>query len=210
MLIADDSAVTRFGIRTMLENAGFEVCAMAADSPSAVELAVQERPDVCVLDVMMPQGGGIRAAREISRHLPDTAILMLSSSDAGEDVSSALREGAWGYVLKDADLHALTDAVRSAAGGERPFSKRAVRELMHEEVVHRLRAAAADGRGASLTDGEWDVLDLLARGLSTESAALRLGVGEARVRRDAAQAVRKLGVEDQDAALELVRRIRSR
>lgn len=210
MLIADDSAVTRFGIRSVLENAGFEVCAMAADSPSAVELAVKECPDVCVLDVMMPQGGGIRAAREISQQLPETAILMLSSSEAGEDVSSALREGAWGYVLKDADLHALTDAVRSAAGGERPFSKRAVRELMHEEVVHRLRAAAADGRGASLTDGEWDVLDLLARGLSTESAALRLGVGEARVRRDAAQAVRKLGVEDQDAALELVRRIRSR
>jgi len=209
VLIADDSAVTLFGVRAALERAGFEVCAEAADCRSAVERAIEERPDVCVLDVMMPRGGGIRAAREISQHLPGTAILMLSSSGAGEDVLSALREGAWGYILKDAQLHALADAVRSAADGERPFSKRAVRELMNEEVVHVRRAGAAEGRGAALSDGEWEVLDLLARRLSTKSVALRLGVGEAEVRAQAAKAVRKLEVDDREAALELVRRMRS-
>ncbi len=209
VLIADDSAVTRFGIKTTLERAGFDVCAEAVDSANAVELAIETRPDVCVLDVMMPKGGGIRAAREISQSLPETAILMLSSSEAGEDVSSALREGAWGYILKDADLDAVTAAVRSAAAGEQPLSKRVVRELMNEEAVRGRRAAAADGRGAWLTDEEWDVLDLLDRRLSTESVALRLGIGEADVRHAVAEAVRKLGVVDGDAALELVRRMRS-
>jgi len=209
VLIADDSAVTLLGVRAALERAGFEVCAAAADSASAVEQAVKERPDVCVLDVMMPKGGGIRAAREISQRLPETAILMLSSSAAGEDVLSALREGAWGYILKDAKLDALADAVRSAADGGRPFSKRAVRELMKEEVVHAKRAGAAEGRGASLIDGEWEVLDLLARRLPTKSVALRLGIGEAEVRSHAATAMRKLGVEDREAAFELVRRMRS-
>ena len=130
MLIADDSAVTRFGMRTALERAGVEVVAEAADGESAVELAVRERPDVCLVDMKMPKGGGVHAVREIKRSLPETPVVMLTASESGDDVLAALREGAWGYILKDEDLAEITRAVQSAAAGERPISKRAMRELL--------------------------------------------------------------------------------
>lgn len=132
VLIADDSAVTRFGVRTALEQAGFDVCGEAADSEAAIQLAVSERPDVCLLDMKMPKGGGVHAVREITRALPDTPIVVLTGSESGADLLAALREGAWGYILKDEDLTAITHAVQSAAAGERPISKRAMRELLRE------------------------------------------------------------------------------
>jgi DNA-binding NarL/FixJ family response regulator len=130
VLIADDSAVTRFGVRTALEQAGIEVCAEAADSEAAVQQAICERPDVCLLDMKMPKGGGVGAVREITRALPGTPIVMLTASESGGDLLAALREGAWGYILKDEDLTAITRAVQSAAAGERPISKRAMRDLL--------------------------------------------------------------------------------
>jgi DNA-binding NarL/FixJ family response regulator len=208
VLIADDSAVTRFGVRTVLERAGFEVCGEAADAAAAVALAIDETPDVCVLDMMMPAGGGIRAVREISRALPGAAILMLTGSDSGEDVLTALQQGASGYVLKDEAMDAIADAVRGVAAGERPMSKRVVRGLMSEAVVRERREAAADGRGARLTDREWDVLDLLAAGWTVPDAALRLGLDRGDVERTAERAREKLQVADRHAAFEVVRRLR--
>lgn len=129
-LIADDSAVTRLGVRTALEQAGIEICAEVTDGEAAVEAALREHPDICVLDMKMPKGGGIRAIREISRLLPETPILMLTGSESGGDLLVALREGAWGYILKDEDLDAVTRAVEAAVGGERPISKRAMQDAL--------------------------------------------------------------------------------
>jgi DNA-binding NarL/FixJ family response regulator len=130
VLIADDSAVTRFGVKAALQQAGIDVCAEAADGEAAVELAVSERPDVCLLDMKMPKGGGLHAVREIGRALPGTPIVMLTASESGTDVLEALREGAWGYILKDEDLTAITEAVKSAAAGDNPISKRAMRDML--------------------------------------------------------------------------------
>jgi DNA-binding NarL/FixJ family response regulator len=130
VLIADDSAVTRFGVRMALEQAGVDVCAEAADAEAAVELALSERPDVCLLDLKMPKGGGVRSAREIAKAMPGTPIVMLTASESGADLLDALRGGAWGYILKDDDLTAIIGAVKAAAAGERPISKRAMRDLL--------------------------------------------------------------------------------
>jgi DNA-binding NarL/FixJ family response regulator len=208
VLIADDSQVTRFGIRTVLERAGLEVCGEAADGAAAIELAVAEHPDVCLLDVNMPNGGGIFAVREIIQQVPGAQILMLTSSDAGEDVYSALQHGATGYVLKDEAMDEITDAVRAAAAGEGVMSKRIVRGLMSETAVRERRAGAAGGRGELLTDGEWDVLELLALGRSEHDVALRVGIEEDKVDRVAEMGRRKLGCEDRHAAYEVIRRIR--
>jgi len=205
VLIADDSSVTRFGIRMALEQAGFEVCAEAADGDAAVELANAARPDLCILDVMMPKGGGIRAVREITRDLPGVKILMLTGSEAGEDVRDALRHGASGYVLKDEDLSAITDAARKTVAGESPLSTRAVRDLLDEERVGLRRMGLADGRGSLLSDGEWQVLELLAGGRSEHDIALRLGIDEQAIARMVSSACDTLEVSDRRAALELVR-----
>ncbi|MGA2924808.1 MAG: response regulator transcription factor [Solirubrobacteraceae bacterium] len=209
VLIADDSAVTRFGIRTALEHAGFEVCAEAADGDAAVQLATAQQPDVCVLDVMMPKGGGIRAVREIARDVPSTKILMLTGSEAGEDVRDALRQGASGYVYKDEDLAAITDAVRKTVAGETPMSTRAVRDLLNEERVGLRRMGLANGRGSLLSDREWQVLELLAGGRSDDEVALRLGIEPDAVAGDLSRACDTLEVPDRRAALELVRGLQS-
>ncbi len=209
VLIADDSSVTRFGIRMALEQAGFEVCAEAADGDAAVELANAERPDLCILDVMMPKGGGIRAVREIARELPGVKILMLTGSEAGEDVRDALRHGASGYVLKDEDLAAITDAARKTVAGETPMSTRAVRDLLNEERVGLRRMGLADGRGSLLSDREWQVLELLAGGRSERDVALRLGIDERAVALLVSSACNTLEVRDRRAALELVRGLQS-
>jgi DNA-binding NarL/FixJ family response regulator len=210
VLIADDSEVTRFGIRVALEQEGFEICAEAADAKAAVELAMSERPDVCILDVVMPEGGGIRAVREIASQLPEAKMVMLTGSEAGEDVRDALRLGATGYVLKDENLRQVTEAVREAVSGERPMSKRAVGDLLEAERLRQRRAELADGRGALLSDREWDVLELLAGGRSEDEVGLRLGLETGAISLEAGRAERKLGVRSRQDALELVRGLRSR
>ncbi len=210
VLIADDSEVTRFGIRVALEQEGFEICAEAADAETAVELALSQRPDVCILDVVMPEGGGIRAVREIGSQLPETKMVMLTGSDAGEDVRDALRLGATGYVLKDENLAQVTRAVQDAIEGERPMSKRAVGDLLGQERLRRRRSELADGRGELLTDREWEVLELLAGGRSEEEVGLRMGLETGTVSLEATRAERKLAVPSRHAALELVRGLRSK
>lgn len=210
VLIADDSEVTRFGIRVALEREGFEICGEAADARVAVELALAEKPDICILDVVMPEGGGIRAVREIARKLPEAKIVMLTGSEAGEDVRDALRLGAAGYVLKDENLRQVTKAVRDLVRGERPMSKRAVGDLLDQERLRYRRSELADGRGALLSDREWEVLELLAGGRSEQDVALRLGVDARTISAEASEAERKLDVASREAALELVRGLRAK
>ena len=110
-LLADDHAPSRAGVRSLLELNGFSVCAEAVDA------AVRERPDLCVLDVNMP-GGGIAAAAEISSRVSATAIVMLTVSSDRDDVAAALGAGACGYVLKGTDPEHLLTALRRALAGE--------------------------------------------------------------------------------------------
>jgi DNA-binding NarL/FixJ family response regulator len=117
VLIADDHAPTRAGVRMALERAQLEVCAEVASADQAVRAALEQRPDVCLLDIEMP-GGGIRAAAEIADRVPRARILMLTVSRDENDLFDALRAGASGYLLKDMDPAELPAAVRSAAAGD--------------------------------------------------------------------------------------------
>jgi DNA-binding NarL/FixJ family response regulator len=206
VLIADDHPLVRDGVRDALTRCGVNVCAEAADTAGAVEAAVRERPDVCLLDIDMP-GNGIVAAREISQRLPETAVVMLTVSDDELDLLAAVRAGAVGYLLKDSDPDRLAFALHGVVSGEAALPRR----LMACVLDHvrgggaRRRPRLRMPRGAQLTEREWEVLELMHDEMSTRDVAARMSVSPVTVRRHLSSAVAKLGVDDRSAALALVR-----
>lgn len=207
VLIADDHPPTRAGVRLALERDTFKVCAEAADGPSAVAAARRERPDVCLLDINMP-GDGIKAAEEISRELPETAVVMLTVSRSDSDLFDALRVGASGYLIKDIDPARLPLALKGVLEGEAALPRRLVALLIEEfrERQHRRRIPLVGRRGVELTDREWEVLELMRQGLSTEDIAGRLFISSGTVRTHVSSILRKLHVPTRQAAVELLDR----
>jgi DNA-binding NarL/FixJ family response regulator len=205
VLIADDHPPTRAGIRSSLEGDGFVVCAEVADAPSAVEAAIRERPDLCLLDIHMP-GNGISAAREISTRVPETAVVVLTVSRDDDDVFDALRAGASGYLLKDMDAARLPIALKGVLKGEAALPRRLVARLVDEfrERGRQRRVPILAERGALLTSREWEVLELMRAGLTTAQISDRLFISPATVRSHVAAILRKLGAPDRQAALRLL------
>jgi DNA-binding NarL/FixJ family response regulator len=162
VLLADDHAPSRAGVRAALEGHGFLVCAEAADAASAIEAAERERPDVCLLDIRMP-GSGITAASAISAKLPETAIVILTVSHDDADLFDALRAGAAGYLLKDTDPRRLPALLTSVIRGEGALSPGLTAKLIEEfrERGRRRRLPLQGSRGVELTSREFEVLDLL-------------------------------------------------
>jgi len=203
VLIADDHAPTRADVREILEaDPRFEVVAEAADAASAVEKAMAERPDVCLLDVHMP-GSGVGAAWEISARLPRAKIVMLTVSREDRHLFAALRAGAAGYLLKDMDAsrlpHALSDALEGKAALPRELTSRLVEEF--RDRGPRRRTALAEGPYAALTSREWQVLDLLRQELTTAEIARRLTLSPVTVRTHVNNILRKVRAPNREALL---------
>jgi DNA-binding NarL/FixJ family response regulator len=207
VLVADGHAPTRAGVRRALDGHGFEVCAEAGDAGGAVEAALREHPDVCLLDVGMP-GNGIAAAAEIARALPGTAIVMLTVSNDDDDLFAALRLGADGYLLKDVAPDRLPSLLASVLEGEAALSPAFVARLVEEfRSRGRRRLLTLPGRrGVELTSREWEVLQLLRRGRTTGEIARSLFVSETTVRTHVSAIVRKLRVRDRRAVVKLLER----
>jgi DNA-binding NarL/FixJ family response regulator len=191
-------------LRHALEADGFTVIAEAANAQQAVERAVEERPDICLLDVDMP-GSGIFAAGEITNRVSGTAVVMLSDSSHDADLFDALRAGALGFLLIDTDPERISHALRGVLAGEAAIPRKLVMRLLDEYRSQggRRRFQIA-GRAFELTSREWEVIEMMRSGLTTADAAQRLFVSPVTVRRHVSAVVRKLGVEDRDAALELL------
>jgi DNA-binding NarL/FixJ family response regulator len=207
VLIADDHPPTRAGVKAALERGGFVVCAEAPDARTAIQAARREGPDVCLLDIHMP-GDGIRAAETISHELPDAAVVMLTVSRTDEDLFNALRAGASGYLLKDIDPARLPLALRGVLEGEAALPRRLVALLIEEfrERKRRRRIPLVGRRAAELTDREWEVLEAMRQGLTTDEIAARLFISPVTVRTHISAILRKLHVETREAALELLER----
>ena len=207
VLIADDHAPTRDDVKRALTEGGLTVCAEAADAAHAVQLALETRPDVCLLDIRMP-GGGVAAAWEIAARLPTTKIVMLTVSGDDTTLFAALRAGAVGFLVKDIDLRtlprALTDAAEGRAAIPRSLVARMVKQFHGTDPRFRTTAMSG-GLGPRLTSREWDVLVGLADGMSTREIGRRLQLKQSGVRAHISAIVRKLGVEDRDAAIEYFR-----
>jgi two-component system nitrate/nitrite response regulator NarL len=206
VLIADDHAPTRGDVREAIEQDGrLEVCAEVADAVAAVETAVRERPDLCILDVRMP-GGGLAATWEITARLPETKVVMFTVSADDDDLFAALRAGASGYLLKDLSPARMIPALLEVLDGEAAIPRSLVSRLVatFQDPAPRRRALVGSRQTAGLTSREWQVLDLLRRGLSTAEIAERLFVSRATVRSHVAAVLRKLRVPDRESAIRLL------
>jgi DNA-binding NarL/FixJ family response regulator len=208
VLVADDHAPSRDDVRRALEcDERFRVCAAAADAAEAIQAAVRERPDVCLLDVRMP-GGGLAAAWEIGARLPQTKIVMLTVSEDDADLVAAVQAGADGYLLKTMNMRRLPDALDGVRSGEAAMPRTLVARLLgyfHGREPRWRRLITDDRLGGRLTSREWEILEMLAQGLATSDIARQLVLSASAVRVHIAAVVRKLGVADRAAAIDLFR-----
>jgi DNA-binding NarL/FixJ family response regulator len=203
VLIADDHAVVRQGLRTFLElQEDIEVVEDVADGEAAVAAAERQAPDVVLMDLAMPRLDGVEAIRRIRERRPEARVLVLSSFLDDERLFPAVRAGAAGYMLKDAEPHELVRAIRTVHRGE---------GLLHPAVAARLMEEFADGSppppdAGDLTTREREVLMLIARGLSNKLIARELSISEKTVKAHVSSILAKLGVTDRtQAALYAVR-----
>lgn len=202
VLLADDHAPLRRALRSDLEAAGFAVCAEAADAGGAVAAALRERPELCLLDVRMP-GGGVAAAWEITAGLPETKVVMLTVSRDDDHLFGALRAGASGYLLKDADPPRLAETLRAVVAGDLVLAPALAARLLEEvrqplprRSLWRWPRRNEDGVG----ERESQVLELMRRELSTAEIARRLGLSEEEVRSDAAAILRRVRFPGRESA----------
>jgi DNA-binding NarL/FixJ family response regulator len=203
VVVADDHRPTREEIRLALEEGGgFEVCAEAGDAPGAIDAAVRERPDICLLDINMP-GSGVAAAWEIAARLPQTKVVMLTVSTEDRDLFAALKAGAAGYLLKGADDAEVREALTRVVRGEAALAPTLVGRVITEfrDRSARRRRTQAEGPEAQLTSREWQILDLLRHGLTTSEIARRLVLSPVTVRTHVNSIMKKLRAESREELL---------
>lgn len=199
ILIVDDHVVVRQGLRIFLGlDPDLEIVAEANDGAEALELARQHHPDVVLMDLLMPVMSGVEATAAIRRELPDTEVLALTSVLEDTAVLEAMRAGAIGYLLKNTDAPQLRRAVKAAANGQVQLSPQVAAQLVSE--MRNLHSAE------QLTEREWMVLRLLARGQSNREIATNLQISETTVKTHVKNVLGKLGVPSRtQAALYAVR-----
>jgi two-component system, NarL family, response regulator LiaR len=203
VLIADDHAIVRKGITALLsESGGFEVVAEVADGQEAVLRAEELRPDVILMDLLMPVMDGIEATRRITSHQPGTHILVLTSFAADNKVFPAIKAGATGYLLKDSSPEDLVRAIRQVHRGEPSLHPIIARKLL-QEIANPPELQPAP---EALTAREMAVLRLIAEGLSNQEIADRIMVSEPTVRAHVSRILGKLHLASRtQAALYAVR-----
>lgn len=199
IVIADDHPVVRQGLRIFLESdTEFEVVGEAVDGNGAVELARQLRPDVLVMDLLMPELDGIAATAVIRREVPSVEVVILTWVVEANHVVSAVRAGAVGYLLKDSDPLELRRAIHGAAAGRVQLAPEAAMRLMRE--MRSLNGPE------SLTERETEILRLLGQGLTNKDIACSLQIGEKTVKTHVSNVLAKLGLQSRtQAALHAVR-----
>jgi NarL family two-component system response regulator LiaR len=202
VLLVDDHAVVREGLRAYLElQDGIEVVGEAADGSEGVAAAERLRPDVILMDLVMPRLDGVGAMRELRRRLPSARVIVLTSFTDDAKLLPAVQAGAAGYLLKNAQPQEIARAVRTAHSGDALLDPHVAARLLDS-----IARPAGEAPGQALTRREHEVLGLIGRGFSNKRIARELGIAEKTVKTHVGHVLAKLGVADRtQAALHAVR-----
>lgn len=193
LVMVDDHPVVRGGLKALLESEpDMQVIGEASNGDEAVDVVLDLRPDLVLMDLQMPGTGGVAATRTILEQWPEARILVLTTYETDEAIVSAVEAGASGYLLKDAATDVLADAVRRAAAGETVLAPPVARRL-----VERVRQPGA----MALSTRELEVLREVARGASNSSIASTLHISQATVKTHLLHIYDKLAVNDRAAAV---------
>lgn len=204
VLLVDDHRFFREGVRNVLKNAAdVLVVAEAASGNEAIDLAAAHQPRVVLMDLQMPGLNGVDATQRILRVCPDACIVVLSMSDDTDSILAAVRAGACGYVLKDADESELLRAIHAAAHGEAFFS-RAITRLLRQYMTS-IEPVSARMAFPDLTEREREILALMARGMGNDDIGQRLGTSLKTVRNQVSSILTKLQISSRDEAIERAR-----
>jgi len=198
VLVADDHALFRDGIISLLEAAGFDVVGQAGDGQAAVEAALRLRPDLVLLDITMPQMSGLEALRLIKRELPETQVVMLTVSDDDADLSEAVESGALGYLLKNLSADQFFEMLDGLQQGEAAMTRQTTTRLMKGLAdLSSQRAEPVE----SLTEREIELLRLVAEGMSNKAIAQTLSISENTIKYHIRNILQKLGVQNRTEAV---------
>lgn len=207
-IVADDDPFARRMVKDALQRAGVVVVAEAHHGREAVELTLYYRPDVVLMDVVMPNLDGIAATRQIVEEVPEQRIVLLTSADEDEMGVLGLRAGAVGFLTKDVDVSVLPRALARALEGEAVISRR-----LGMRLVEHLRRVPEDAPGlrpvkSPLTSREWEVVDLLCEELTTDEIATALVLSTETVRSHVKHILRKLDARSRAEAVATAQKMR--
>ncbi|HUP72579.1 MAG TPA: response regulator transcription factor [Acidimicrobiales bacterium] len=203
LMLADDHRMLREGLSRSMREQGFDIVGEAGDGAEAVALALSVRPDVILMDVTMPEIDGVEACRQVRAQLPDTKVVMLTMHADQGVLTSAIRAGATGYLVKDCSTEEIASAVRMAAGGETALSPQLAASMLNE--VRRWDQPHKEEERV-VTKREEEVLQLIADGCSTPEVAEKLYISQKTVKNHLASIYQKLDARDRtQAVLQAVR-----
>jgi DNA-binding NarL/FixJ family response regulator len=202
VVIVDDQAMVRQGLRLILELEGIEVLAEAEDGEQGVAAVRRHEPDVVLMDVRMPRVDGIEATRRIVAADLPTRVLVLTTFDLDQHVYDALRAGAAGFLLKDVTADRLVAAVEETAAGETPMAGSVLRRVI-DQFVRRLPDPGATNRLGELSERETEVFALVGAGLTNQEIAERLFISVATVKSHVRHILAKLDLRDRVQAVVL-------
>ena len=205
VLIVDDHALFRRGLREHLEASGLDVVGEAEDAASAVALTAETEPEVVLMDIWMPGGSGIDATRRLRATVPDTRVLIMTVSTEEEVVAEAILAGACGYLLKDSGGDEILAAIVAAAAGESALSPR-IASVLIQRMREREPPATDDGDRPTLTRREREVLSLVVEGKDNKDIAAELVISAETVKTHVSSILVKLKADNRvQAAVKAVR-----
>jgi two-component system nitrate/nitrite response regulator NarL len=193
VLIIDDHALFRVGLQGLLEQRGIEVADAVASGIEGLQRAAELRPDIVLLDLRMPDMGGLEVLKKLRENVPGIPVVMLTTSNEETDLIKSLRSGAQGYLLKDMEPDELVSALRDIENGKNVVAQD-LTDALARMVQGDSNIADDDGPFSELTPREMEILCLLAEGQSNKLIARNLGISDGTVKLHVKAILRKLGI----------------
>ena len=195
VLVVDDHDLFRDGIASLLRARGYEVAGEASDGIEAVGQARELEPDLVLMDIRIPNMGGLEATRLIKAELPEVKVVILTVSDEEEDLFEAIKSGAQGYLLKKLKSNAFFDLISGVTDGEAPISPQMAAKMV-EEFTRQTRSSRNPEGQAGLSDREMEVLKLVAQGRTNKELAADLTISDSTVKYHLRNILDKLHLEN--------------